>query len=276
MPSIIVDPKLCSRCGVCSEVCPMRIIDRAGADAGADAAALPATREGKAAVCLRCGHCEALCPSRALRLDYRADEPHSAVAMAPEVEAPALASYMKLRRSARHFLEAPVPRDRIEALLDLARYAPTANNGQPVGWIVIREPVEVRRLAGLVIEWLESAEGVSGHLSAAAPGLVRAWARGEDPICRKAPHLLVAHLPEGAASDDAVIALSHFELAAPAFGVGACWAGFLSMAAAEYAPLREALALPAGRRYAGALFFGRPRYRPSGIPRREPLSVDWR
>ncbi len=59
---------------------------------------------------------------------------------------------------------------------------------------------------------------------------------------------MIAHIPEGnpVASVDALIALTHFDLAAPAFGIGTCWAGFLSMAAAAYEPLQEALALPAG------------------------------
>ncbi len=40
---------------------------------------------------------------------------------------------------------------------------------------------------------------------------------------------LFAHIPEGnpMASVDAIIALTHFDIAAPAFGIGTCWAGFV-------------------------------------------------
>ena len=89
---------------------------------------------------------------------------------------------------------------------------------------------------------------------------------------------MIAHIPEGnpVASVDALIALTHFDIAAPAFGIGTCWAGFLSMAAAAYEPLQRALALPAGRRYSYSLMFGYPQYKTYGIPRRKPLQVEWR
>ena len=68
---------------------------------------------------------------------------------------------------------------------------------------------------------------------------------------RGAPHLVIAHIPENnpVASVDAIIALTHFDLTAPAFGVGTCWAGFLSMAATVYEPLQKVIALPPGRKY---------------------------
>ena len=59
--------------------------------------------------------------------------------------------------------------------------------------------------------------------------LVTAWERGVDAICWNAPHLLVAHIPENQMSGptDGIIVLTHFDISAPAFGVGTCWAGFL-------------------------------------------------
>ena len=115
---------------------------------------------------------------------------------------------------------------------------------------------------------------MSGYI----PTLLAAWEAGNDPVCRGAPHLVIAHIPEGnpLASVDALIALTHFDISAPAFGIGTCWAGFLSMAAAAYEPLQKVLALPAGRRYAYSLMFGYPQYKVYGIPRRNPLQVTWR
>ena len=54
--------------------------------------------------------------------------------------------------------------------------------------------------------------------------VIRAWDRGEDPICRKAPHLVVAyaHKDSLAAPTDAIIALSHLEIIAPSLGLGTC------------------------------------------------------
>ncbi|MCK7507961.1 MAG: nitroreductase family protein [Desulfobacterales bacterium] len=78
--------------------------------------------------------------------------------------------------------------------------------------------------------------------------------QGHDVICRGAPHLLFAHIPESnpIASVDAIIALTHFDLAAPAFGIGTCWAGFVTMAAVSYEPLQKEL----GLRQAGDVLTG--------------------
>jgi nitroreductase len=74
---------------------------------------------------------------------------------------------------------------------------------------------------------------------------------------------------------DATIALTHFDIAAPAFGVGTCWAGFVAMAAASFAPLRQEIGIPEGRTSAYAMMFGNPRYQVHGIPPRKPLQVTW-
>jgi nitroreductase len=74
---------------------------------------------------------------------------------------------------------------------------------------------------------------------------------------------------------DAIIALAHFDLAAPAFGIGTCWAGFVAEAVREYEPLRQELNLPDGRELACAMMLGHPQYRVHAIPGRKPLEVAW-
>jgi nitroreductase len=114
-------------------------------------------------------------------------------------------------------------------------------------------------------------------MSSFVPMLISSWEQGNDVICRGAPHLLFAHIPEDnpLAPVDAIIALTHFDIAAPAFGIGTCWAGFVAAAATFYAPLQEELALPAGRKCAYAMMFGHPKYKIYGIPRKKPLEVMW-
>jgi nitroreductase len=133
-------------------------------------------------------------------------------------------------------------------------------------------------LAGLTIDWMRTLRDGSHPMSGFVQPLIAAWERGGDPVCRGAPHLLIAHVPDSGpgASIDAIIALTHVDIAAPAFGIGTCWAGFLSMAAAAYLPMKEALALPPGRTFGYAMMFGYPRYKTFGIPRRNPVKVTYR
>jgi len=272
MTTILVDQDLCTRCGICSVVCPMSIVDTA------DENTLPRVQDTKAGMCIQCGHCEVSCPSRALLLNVRPDEKVIPQSNAGTIVADEMAYYLKKRRSVRHFTKDPVPKEKIEQVLDIARYAASGGNGQPVQWIVIHDTQKVRKIAGLTIEWMKTLQNTNHPMSGYVPMLLASWEAGNDVACRNAPHLLFAHIPEEnpVASVDAIIALTHFDIAAPAFGIGTCWAGFVAMAATYYEPLQKELGIPAGRKSAYAMMFGSPRYTVYGIPRRKPLEVMWR
>jgi nitroreductase len=153
-------------------------------------------------------------------------------------------------------------------------------NGQPVHWLVVHDPAEVRRLAGLAIEWMRetAASGADHPLAGLFRVLVQTWDAGVDPICRGAPHLVVAHAVAGnpSAYTDSIIALAWLEVAAPSFGLGTCWAGLFQIAASASPALAEALALPEGHAPQYAMALGYPAYRFPRVPGREPVRVTWR
>ncbi len=271
MTTILVDKDLCTRCGVCSDVCPMGIVTPA------NEITPPVVNDAVSGMCIQCGHCEVSCPSEALLLNVRPDEKVPLPAGAGTISPETLAFYLKKRRSVREFTKDPVPREKVLELLDIARYAASGSNGQPVQWIVVHVPKQVRKIAGLTVEWMKTLQNTDHPLSGYIPVLIGAWDGGRDVICRGAPHLLFAHIPDGnpIASVDAVIALTHVDIAAPAFGIGACWAGFVAMAAISYEPLQKELGIPPGRKSAYAMMFGHPQYEVYGIPRRKPLEVTW-
>ena len=254
-------------------VCPLGIID------SADEAHLPQVQEANAPRCVDCGHCEVSCPAEALKLNLASDEACDQIIEPGKIAPESLGIYLRSRRSVRRFIHQNVEKEKIEQVLDIARYAASGGNMQPVQWLVIYDEKEVQRLAGLTIDWMRHlSESKNNPLSAYADQLIAAWEQGIDPICRSAPHLLIAHIPEDRpiAPVDAIIALTHFDIAAPAFGLGTCWAGFLSLGAASWEPLQRALALPPGRIFAYAMMFGYPQYRTYRIPRRNPVHVTWR
>jgi nitroreductase/NAD-dependent dihydropyrimidine dehydrogenase PreA subunit len=272
MSVIIVDPDLCTRCGICSAICVNGIIVPAGENT------LPDVPDAAAGFCIRCGHCEAYCPSQALLLNDRPDEKVPLPAGAGTISSGDMGYYLRKRRSVRHFTSDPVPEEKILSVLDIARYAASGCNGQPVEWIVVHDPDNVKKVAELTMDWMKTLAGTNHPLGGFVPALIGAWESGSDVICRNAPHLLFAHIPEGnpIAPVDAIIALTHFDIAAPAYGIGTCWAGFVAGAAREYVPLQQYLGLPAGRMFAYAMMFGHPQYKTCGIPRRKPLQVTWK
>jgi nitroreductase/NAD-dependent dihydropyrimidine dehydrogenase PreA subunit len=271
MTTILVDQDLCTRCGICSVACTAGIIDPA------DENTLPRVADDKAGMCLGCGHCEVSCPSQALLLNIRPDEKVSLPAGAGTILPEDMGYYLRKRRSVRHFTTDPVPKEKILEILDIARYAASAGNGQPVEWIVVQDPKRVQKIAALTAEWMKTLQNTNHPMSGYVQFLIAAWESGRDVICRGAPHLVVATIPEDnpIAQTDAIIALTHFDIAAPAFGIGTCWAGFVAMAAASYAPLQKELGIPPGRKSAYAMMFGNPLYKIYGIPRRKPLGVTW-
>jgi Nitroreductase len=272
MAHIIVDEDRCTGCGLCVKMCSSGIISLA------DESNVPQVQDEDVSHCFYCGHCEAFCPSQALTLNFLPDEKITLSSNAGNISPGDVAFYLKKRRSVRHFTKEPVPREKILEVLDIARYAASGGNGQPVQWLVIYDPEEVKKIAGLTIEWMKNLVNTDHPMSGYVPMLISAWEQGIDVICRDAPHLLFAHIPENnqIAPIDATIALTHFDIAAPAFGIGTCWAGFVAAAAMSYEPLQKELDLPAGRKSAYAMMFGNPQYKVYGIPRRKPLDVTWK
>jgi nitroreductase/NAD-dependent dihydropyrimidine dehydrogenase PreA subunit len=272
MSRIHIDPARCVHCNTCAEGCVLGIIDRATDTTFPHL--LPELEE----LCLRCGHCEAFCPQDALVLEFLREQRHETPVPCGFIDPDSLILHLKLRRSVRQFKPEPVPRAILERILDAARYAPSGGNQQPVGWLVLTDAAEVRRVAGLTVEWMRTLPGTDHPLAPYAGFIIEKWDAGADPICYGAPHLVFAHLPRTGEVDDpteGVIAMTHVDLAAPSFGLGACWAGFVKMACDGHAPLRDALALPGDRTVACALLLGVPRHPPLRIPGRNPTDVTW-
>ena len=169
-------------------------------------------------------------------------------------------------------------REVLAKLMDVARYAPTGRNAQLVRWLVIDDKKEVRRLAGIIIDWirhlLKEQNPIAGRNR--LDRVVAAWEAGFDRICRSAPALIITHAPKDylTAAADCAIALTYFELAASAFGLGACWAGFVYLAANQWPPFQQALGLPEGDTCL-AMMLGHPKYRYHRIPQRNDAVVEW-
>ncbi len=274
MALLTVDREACRQDGICSEVCPVRIITLSSPDE------YPALLPGGEAFCIRCGHCVAVCPHGALR---HGDMPIEEFPLIDRAAMPApdqVMQFMRSRRSIRNYKPEPLERETLTMLIDLARHAPSGHNGQPVRWTVVQDDGDVQRMAGLVADWMQHLIDEKNPLAAALhmEHVVKAWAAGADRICRQAPHMIVATADKAdrTAPAAATIALTYLELAAHAIGVGTCWAGYFNMAAGLWPPLREALDLPADETPLGSMMAGHARYRYQRLAARRPPVIRWR
>ena len=188
--------------------------------------------------------------------------------------------FLRARRSIRTYKEKSVPKNELLKLVDFAGYAPTGHNSQSVEWLIFGNRDELRRLAGITVDWMRwmldnmSEFALSIHLDRA----VRRWEEGKDVILRDAPTLMVAHAGKTdlMASTSSAIALSYLELAATSMDLGCCWAGYLHGAATTFPPMMEALQLPENHQCLGAIMVGYPKYKYHRMPLRKSPQVTWR
>lgn len=274
MELLSVDQEKCKRDGICAAVCPASIIEFKFKEA------FPTVIEGGDELCLRCGHCVAVCPHGAISHEIMNTTECPTVRDELNMQPDQVEQFLRSRRSIRTYKEKPVDRDVLTKLIKLASFAPSGHNTQPVNWLVIYDSDEVQQLAGIVADWMGSLIKEGSPLAATLhmDRVVAAWEAGKDRICRSAPHMLVAHAPkdERSAPVACTIALTYLELATPAFGLGACWAGYFNAAANFWPPMAEALDLPAGNVSFGAMMVGQPKFKYARLPLRNKPKTIWR
>jgi nitroreductase/NAD-dependent dihydropyrimidine dehydrogenase PreA subunit len=267
MGLIAIDERMCTRCGLCARACPVGIIVAGDG--------FPETIGKIEKGCITCGHCVAVCPTAALGHCRMMPGECSPLSAGWRLSPESIEQLVKGRRSIRRYRPEPADRSVLETLLEIVRYAPTGGNSQSVQWLVMSDPEEISRLSSIVVDWLRIilVQGVPG-----VKGLLKSWEMGADPILRKAPNLIIAHgaVNDSMAKYSSTIALATLELASPAFGLGACWAGFLHQASLNCAELQDALALPQGHQMYGGLMIGYPEFEYTRIPTRNHAAVTWR
>ncbi|MFH1091960.1 MAG: nitroreductase family protein [Pseudomonadota bacterium] len=274
MTLFTVDPEKCKHDGLCAAVCPALLIEME------DDQSLPRPIPEAEEICPNCGHCVAVCPNGALTLTAMKPEDCLPLRQDLRLSPPQLEQFLRGRRSIRNYQDKPVPRELLHRVIELARYAPSGHNLQPVEWLVVEDISEARRLAGLTVDWLRQVITQDPETAARLhlDRVVRSWESGHDRIFRGAPHVIVAHAGQESklATTSGVIALTYLELAASALGLGTCWAGYFQRAAVEYPPLVKALGLPRDHILLGALMIGYPKYKYARAPLRNQPKITWR
>lgn len=269
-----VDQQKCNRDKICVQACPVGII------AWSEEKQLPMPTKDAESVCIKCGHCVAVCPTAAF--SHQAMTPDQCVPIERDIHPSAeqAVQFLLSRRSIRVYQNKSANKETLAKLADVARCAPSGINTQPTEWLIIEDSAEVNRLAGCVIDWMRTMIEERPQYAAALrmERSVKAWENGFDSICRNAPHMFVAHArkDDPMATSSCPIALSHLELAAHAYGLGACWAGYFNMAANFSASMKKELALPEGHVSYGAMMIGYPKFHYYRIPLRKEARIIWR
>lgn len=264
-----VDYSKCNQDGLCVLECPAKIIemDEKG----------PVVIEGAEDTCIQCGHCVAICPEAALTLDFLSPEACRAVDEKLQLTPDHVDHFLRSRRSIRTYRNKSVPPDVLEKCLSLAAAAPTGSNRQSVKWLVVHDKKDVQSIAAHVIDWmrhvLTHAPEIAARLN--MQKLIEAWEAKIDRICRDAPHLIFAYAlkENGIAKADCDTAIAYLELALPSFGLGSCWAGYVTFAVNQWPPLAAFLGVQDDHQVHGAVMVGYPKFTYKRIPSRNKAEI---
>jgi nitroreductase/NAD-dependent dihydropyrimidine dehydrogenase PreA subunit len=274
MSLFTINEKKCKRDGICVSECPLKLIEMK------DGSSTPTPTADAEERCVKCGHCVAVCPHEAFTHSAMKNEDFPPVRKDFALTSAQAEHFLRARRSIRSYQDKPVEREKVAGLINIARYAPTGTNSQQVGWIAVNSREEVKKLTSMVIDMIRKMVEAKSPFAEKyrLANAVTAWDSGIDTISRGAPALVFAHAPKdyGLAQVDCTSALSYFDLAAPTFGLGTCWAGFVMIALAQWPPLQQALALPEGHAAFGAMMLGYPKYKYSRLPPRNEARITWR
>lgn len=247
-----VDASRCTACGACVKDCPGGVLEQ-------EAGKAPQVRAGGEEMCIACQHCLAVCPTAAVSVFGR--DPANSLPLTCE-SLPAFDAVDRLvrgRRSVRQYQPQNVGPALIDRLLRAAAHAPTGCNFRSLTFALIDDRAELDRLREKLLAALTEAKA-AGRLEQTPDFLweaVVAWReRGEDHIFRGAPHvLLVFSKPEAVCkSEDAIIALSNFDLLAQSAGVGTVWCGYLRFILDTLPELRPLFGIPDGGDFYPILF----------------------
>ena len=271
-----VDTNTCKKDGFCIQECPFGIIGLEG-DNG-----FPDINPGGEVLCSSCGHCVAVCPHGALSHERVPIEDSPLIQKNLTINEEQAVQFLRSRRSIRFYEDKPVEREKIQRLIEVARYAPTAGNRQLVEWLVMSDKSVLNRLTGITIDWLRKLLNDNPGLAKIYPpfqSILAQWDSGSDSILRNAPVLVIASAPKEATNGmvDVTLALSYLDLLAPTMGLGSCWAGLLQGALLSLPSLKEIAGIPEPHSHHYPMMLGYPKVKGYfRLPERKPPKINFR
>jgi nitroreductase len=142
------------------------------------------------------------------------------------------------RRSIREYLEKPVEDDKIEKILDAARWAPSAGNLQSVEYIIVKDRETKEKLAGAALGQDQVSEApVDIVVCCNFPKMKHYGNRGKE----------LYSIQESGACIQSLMLTAH------SLGLGTCWVG-----AFEEGSVRKILKVPDSVRPVGIITLGYP------------------
>ena len=125
-------------------------------------------------MCMACGHCVAVCPHGAFSHSVVPIQDSPQIKKERIIDKQQAVQFLRSRLSIRVYQDKPVEKEKIQWLIENARYAPTGGNTQMVEWLVITDKKQIKELAGHTVDWMNHVLKVAPD---SAPYFVRLFAQ---------------------------------------------------------------------------------------------------
>lgn len=256
-----IDENKCTKCGLCVKDC-----------IAAENGILPIINNIDK--CLKCGHCYAVCPAGAVSINgNNPAEEEKILSQNPDM----ILNLIKSRRSIRQYKQENLDKELLNKLKNMLDWVPAGCNYHKLHFSFI-DDIEVMNefrdyTNNKIISILKNkaVKSICDKFGAYADRFIN----GEDIIFRGAPHLIAVSNSVSAPcpKEDAVIALSYFELYAQSLGIGTCWCGYAQLCLKAFPELCGYLKIPDGYQAEYVMLFGPKNINYSRITRPEPVSI---
>ncbi|MFX1375815.1 MAG: nitroreductase family protein [Promethearchaeota archaeon] len=180
--------------------------------------------------CILCGHCIAICPEDAIiTQDIDDVETYPGIDCRENIiNYEKIYQFLRAKRSMRRYKDKPIPRELIEKVFKVMRYAPSSANSRMWHYLILSDPDKINKLSDEIVKTNYAYMGYQSGEQA----LKAIKARGRN-LFFNAPHVIVLYYPTvekstvmvGFRANDAGIALTYGMLAAESLGLGTCWIG---------------------------------------------------
>jgi len=307
----------CTHCKACVQTCPTSCLQWNEERKEPYATGL----SGIELACIGCNNCEAVCPANCIRMRgeykvlkgrYKTPDDKSGEITLPcpfgkndlnrkfekiEDDLSETEKVIYKRRSVRLFKNKPVSKDLINRLIESARFAPSAGNGQPCKFLVVTNNTVNRQVDQKcakilrMINWLYAGQSRWRKILISILSAISANKWDQRPIAAMekvrmtnstitfdAPaviHVLKDKRGISQPDIDAAIAAQNIVLTAHSIGLGTCYIGFIASTAPYDPSIKKILGIKYPYELVTSICVGYPKLAYDRPVPRSPMPVEW-